>query len=375
MIMAGATWMAAGMSRPAATAGYRRSWSAMVGLIVIFLVGYALTLVFVFLDNTSWLIEVSSLIFMLGAFFVALVLSMNKRVIGVLLRHSATLEEQVALRTRELSEANRQLADSLSRLKDTQQQLVIAEKLSLVGRLAGGLAHELNNPLGFLMSNTNSLREYVAEIRHQTSLAAGAPPGNPTSPSARLEEIFEDLPALLGEMHDGLRRIQSITQAFSKMEQLQLAPPRQRLDLAGIVDSVLEKVKQERSSSFAWQWERPPEALVMSSSEELREGLYFLIQAIIELKKDPQQVARVALRVQEPSVVLAIEHDSLQLDEQERQRIFDPRVSSSSEVSGRMAFMLEPALAFHLLVRAGAAIKVEKLSPAGTVFLLSWPRA
>lgn len=61
-------------------------------------------------------------------------------------------------------QARKQVQDQLEKLKAAQNQLVHSEKMASVGQLAAGVAHEINNPLGYVNSNLNSLREYIEDF-------------------------------------------------------------------------------------------------------------------------------------------------------------------------------------------------------------------
>ncbi|MEP6467196.1 MAG: 7TM diverse intracellular signaling domain-containing protein [Parafilimonas sp.] len=74
------------------------------------------------------------------------------------------LEKKVASRTNELQTSNVHLNDALNNLKDTQTQLVEAEKMASLGELTAGIAHEINNPINFVKSNINPLRLDVKDL-------------------------------------------------------------------------------------------------------------------------------------------------------------------------------------------------------------------
>jgi signal transduction histidine kinase len=78
---------------------------------------------------------------------------------------SRGLEDKVRVRTEELRAANDELAAAYRDLQTTQMQLIQREKMASVGQLVAGVAHELNNPIGFVSSNVATLEEFVRRLR------------------------------------------------------------------------------------------------------------------------------------------------------------------------------------------------------------------
>jgi two-component system NtrC family sensor kinase len=74
------------------------------------------------------------------------------------------LEKEVSKRTAELQSVNDHLSEALNNLKDTQTQLVEAEKMASLGQLTAGIAHEINNPINFVKSNINPLRLDIKDL-------------------------------------------------------------------------------------------------------------------------------------------------------------------------------------------------------------------
>ena len=75
-------------------------------------------------------------------------------------RENKILEEKVAQRTQKIQVQNTQLAESLSALKTTQQQLILQEKMASLGQVTMGIAHEIKNPLNFV----NNYAEVSVEL-------------------------------------------------------------------------------------------------------------------------------------------------------------------------------------------------------------------
>ena len=78
---------------------------------------------------------------------------------------SRGLEEKVRVRTEQLRAANEELGAAYRNLQATQMQLIQREKMASVGQLVAGVAHELNNPIGFVSSNVATLEEFVGRLR------------------------------------------------------------------------------------------------------------------------------------------------------------------------------------------------------------------
>jgi len=88
---------------------------------------------------------------------------------------SRGLEDKVRVRTEELRVANEELAAAYRDLQATQMQLVQREKMASVGQLVAGVAHELNNPIGFVSSNVTTLEEFVTRLRAMLEVYRAVP--------------------------------------------------------------------------------------------------------------------------------------------------------------------------------------------------------
>lgn len=174
-----------------------------------------------------------------------------------LLVYQSHLEELVLARTQELAETNVRLASEqaelqnlLSKIDEAQAQLLQSEKMAAIGQLAAGVAHEINNPIGFVNSNLGTLKSYIAnlfevieayekmEISGDQSLLKAA------RQRADLEFLRDDLPSLLAESQDGLSRVTRIVQDlkdFSRVDQAE----RQLADLNAAMESTLNVVRNE----------------------------------------------------------------------------------------------------------------------------------
>jgi two-component system NtrC family sensor kinase len=137
------------------------------------------------------------------------------------------LEEKVAKRTSQLTEANKELAAEQEELKtllrkvdEAQSQLLQSEKMAAIGQLAAGVAHEINNPIGFVNSNLGTLSGYVEKLLtvinayEQCDATVDVPKERLAAVKAEadLDYLREDVHALLTESQDGLTRVKKIVQ-------------------------------------------------------------------------------------------------------------------------------------------------------------------
>jgi signal transduction histidine kinase len=88
---------------------------------------------------------------------------------------SRGLEDKVRVRTEQLRSANEELAGAYRDLQATQMQLIQREKMASVGQLVAGVAHELNNPIGFVSSNVTTLEEFVKRLRSMLEVYRAVP--------------------------------------------------------------------------------------------------------------------------------------------------------------------------------------------------------
>ncbi|MBD2385305.1 trifunctional serine/threonine-protein kinase/ATP-binding protein/sensor histidine kinase [Cylindrospermum sp. FACHB-282] len=134
-----------------------------------------------------------------------------------------------ASETREREKAE-QLEQSLHKLQQTQAQLVQTEKMSSLGQLVAGVAHEINNPVNFIFGNLTHANDYTQDVLrllelYQKHYPSPHPEIEEEAQAIDLEFLLEDLPKLLSSMRVGADRIRQIVaslRSFSRMDEAEI---------------------------------------------------------------------------------------------------------------------------------------------------------
>ncbi|MEM9217865.1 MAG: response regulator [Cyanobacteria bacterium P01_F01_bin.150] len=143
----------------------------------------------------------------------------------------------------QLRSLNRDLEKALSDLKTTQAQLVQAEKMSSLGQMVAGIAHEINNPISFIDGNIDPLEKYISELKELLFIYEQEYPHLTTSIQSKREEIdldflLQDVTSILRSMRVGSDRIQQIVQSLRNFTRLDEAS-RKVVDIHSGLDSTL----------------------------------------------------------------------------------------------------------------------------------------
>ena len=294
-------------------------------------------------------------------------------------RYRDRLELLVDARTAELSDANEQLKKINCELEETHEQLLQSEKLASIGQLAAGVAHEINNPIGFVNSNLSTLEGYLDDLlrlletyeRHEARLHEQGRQIAELEAVKRevdLRYLKDDIPELMAESKEGLDRVKKIVldlKEFSHVGQSDW----QYADLHRGLDSTLNVVRNELKYKVQVikEYGQVPEIECLPS--ELNQVfLNILVNASHAIADEGIITIRTGLEDKQAWVIIA--DNGSGIEPANLKRIFDPFFTTKPVGRGTG---LGLSLSYGIVKRHHGRIDVESEVGRGTLFRILLP--
>jgi two-component system NtrC family sensor kinase len=266
----------------------------------------------------------------------------NAKAFDEIAKLNETLEARVDERTREL--------------RETQAQLMQSEKMRTLGQLVAGVAHELNNPIGFVHANLKLLEEYVAKLaRYQEE---GVDTTKPREAIAKL----------LARSREGTERVTKIVadlRAFSRMDQEELA----EADLNDEIERTLTLMEPRCKNCIEIARDFDPLPRVRCHAGQLNQAFLNLLMNACDAIGDKGRIT-VRTRAENGHVRLEFEDDGPGIPADVRDRVFEPFYTTKPVGQGTG---LGLSLTHGIIERHAGRIWVEAGAGTGTRFVIELP--
>jgi len=182
--------------------------------------------------------------------------------------------------TAELKRAYHELRAAHESLKKAQQQLLHSEKMASLGRLVAGVAHELNNPISFVLGNVHALSRYSQRLgQYLAEVHAGRPLDElaPLRRQLRIDHVLGDLPSLIEGTLEGAQRTADIVGGLKRFSAMD---PEARVPVAfnEVIERAMLWVRKGNGAGVAMHWAGGPPATVLGSAGQLQQVLMNLLQ-------------------------------------------------------------------------------------------------
>lgn len=296
---------------------------------------------------------------------------------GIIRDITGRKEIEVALR--QDKEVLEKLTDELQRtneeLKNTQAQMLQREKMASVGQLAAGVAHEINNPMGFITSNLGSLQKYFAKYTGFISVqeeALKALGGDAAVEKAReklkLDFIIDDTEDLLAESLDGAKRVTEIVQNLKSFSRIDAAE-RSLASMNECLDTTLKIVWNELKYKAEIKKEYGELSETFCNPQEINQVfMNLLVNAAQAIEK--QGVITLRTWEEDGSVKVSVSDTGSGIPEDKLQRIFDPFYTTKEVGKGTG---LGLSICYDIVKKHEGKISVVSEPDTGTTFTVSLP--
>jgi PAS domain S-box-containing protein len=292
---------------------------------------------------------------------------------------------EIDIRQREQAEAellrrNSELTELNSKLSAAQAQLVQSEKLASIGQLAAGVAHEINNPIGYIFSNFGSLERYIADLLTMLSayeeaeksvadanVAAGL---KATREQVDLGFLKEDIPVLMRESKEGIVRVRKIVQDLKDFSRVDATQEWLWTNLHQGIDSTLNIVANEvkYKADIIKEYGELPDVECLST--QIYQVVMNLVVNAAHAIGDERGKIRIRTGVDGDNVWIDVTDNGAGIPQENLSRIFDPFFTTKAIGKGTG---LGLSLSYGIMQKHHGKIEVRSEVGKGTCFKLTLP--
>lgn len=223
---------------------------------------------------------------------------------------------------------NLELADANQKLQDAYNTMAQQEKMAVIGELAAGVAHEINNPLGFIKSNARSMTKYLEMITSIFKEITNKCDLEKIEGIGKLDFILTDVQDILKENEDGLNRIATITESLKRFSRMGDENVKSDFDLNQAIMDTLNIAKSQYKYVAEIKLDLGDIPLVSCNGDSINQVLLNLIvnaaNAIESLGSKDKGEILIETSLQDDGVKFSITDSGPGVDSSVKNKIFDP---------------------------------------------------
>lgn len=279
----------------------------------------------------------------------------------------------------ELARSRMELEKAYIELKEAQLQIFQQEKMASIGQLAAGVAHEINNPMGFISSNLTTLTKYIERLSEfiaagdrtlaEYSDTPGADLLKETRKRLKIDYIIEDARQLIMESQDGAGRVRRIVQdlkSFSRVDNAEQALINLNEALETTINIAWNEIKYV--ASLNREFGNIPE--IRCYPQQLNQVFLNLLVNAAHAMEGGQGSITVRTWSDESDIYVSVTDSGCGIPEGIRQRIFEPFFTTKEVGKGTG---LGLSISYDIIRKHGGEISVESETGQGTTFTVKLP--
>jgi len=290
------------------------------------------------------------------------------------LQAPVTTQDEVGILTTSLNQLIQWVDRYTQELQQTQAQLIQTEKMSSLGQLVAGVAHEINNPITFIQGNINYLDESLQDLFKLVTLYQGQSVAANEEIEALeqdldLDFLREDLPNMLRSMHRGTERIEKIVQSlrnFSRLDESEL----KMVDLHEGLESTLVMVHSKLDDRIEVVKDYGDLPEVECYPAQLNQVFLNVIQNAIDavldrddLPENKRQICIITRQLDRDRVQVRIEDNGAGIPVEIQNKIFDPFFTTKPVGRGTG---LGLAVSYRIIEQHGGTVQISSQVGRGT---------
>lgn len=263
----------------------------------------------------------------------------------------------------ELAKERNDLQQALAELKAAEAQLVHSEKMAGLGKLVAGVAHELNNPIGFIYANMGHFVRYIGILKSICENVTLS--GEDAEKSAK---AFVTLDKLISSCSNGSQRIKEIVlglRTFSRLDEAE----RKSVSLHEGIDSTLTLLEHLMKDRIVVEKQYGDLPMVECYAGQLNQVFMNMLTNAVDAIEGEGQIT-IATRVESDGVAISFTDTGAGIAEEAQSQIFDPFFTTKDIGQGTG---LGLSISYGIVAKHGGKIKVESVPGKGTTFTIVLP--
>lgn len=302
----------------------------------------------------------------------------NDTEIGLLTESFNEMSKKIWVARSDLRKKITELEAANKELKDTQTKLVHSAKMVSLGQLVAGVAHELNNPIGFIYSNMTHLKDYSEKLISLVDVAEKEPAKLPSCKEEyEFDYIVKDLPKLVASCQDGARRTRDIVlglRNFSRLEEAKL----QEIDVHQSLDTTLNLLQGEIKNRIEIHRHYEPLPLIHCYASQINQVFMNILSNAVQAIEGNGHIwiSTTALKDHKGSkdrrgwVQVSIQDSGKGMSPEVIEKIFDPFFTTKGVGQGTG---LGLSISYGIIQNHGGEIQARSEVGVGTEFVVIVP--
>ena len=290
----------------------------------------------------------------------------NSHLYSQLEESNVQLEQKVEVRTRDLATKNEQLNHSLQVQQEMQNQLIISEKMASLGNLVAGVAHEINTPMGALVSSTDTSRRAIEKLQRALEKASSL---DDVQSGRRVQKLFRLLWSnyeVMGTASERVTRIVNTLRNFARLDEAE----RKQVDLHEGLDSTLSLVGHRLKGNVTVVKEYGELTPVLCYPNQLNQVFMNLLVNAIDAVGARDGSITIRTWMEESKAHVRISDTGAGIPADALPRIFDPGFTTKGVGVGTG---LGLSICFNIVQKHQGVLSVESRTGEGTSFTITIP--